>query len=138
MTYKSIIGYRVIFADTDAGGIVYHSRYLEIAERGRNQLMRDLGLDIGTLLNEKNVGFALRSVDMKFHTPALFDNKLTIATKLERLMSASSVWLSLVRRRGTQICTVRASIVCIDRINKNPVVYPGSVLKAFKKLAVMK
>jgi len=134
--HSSSIEYRIIFGDTDAGGIVYHPRYLELSERGRNELMRDLEINIGNLFNESNVVFALRSSDMKFHSPAFFDDKLTITTRLERLTSASSVWVSLIRRGGTQVCTVRADIICMNRANKKAMIYPDDVLKAFEKISI--
>ncbi len=134
--FRSAIDYRVIFGDTDAGGIVYHPRYLELAERGRNELMRELGLDIGALFNQSNVGLALRSADLKFHSPAIFDDNLTVSTSLARLNSASSVWVSHIRRGGTDICTVRADILCMDRIKKKPIIYPDEVLQAFKKMQI--
>ena len=35
---------RVIYADTDAMGIVYHTNYIKWFELGRNELMRQLGV----------------------------------------------------------------------------------------------
>jgi acyl-CoA thioester hydrolase len=35
---------RVIYADTDAMGIVYHTNYIRWFELGRNELMRQMGL----------------------------------------------------------------------------------------------
>lgn len=34
---------RVIYADTDQMGVVYYGRYFEFFERGRTELLRDLG-----------------------------------------------------------------------------------------------
>ncbi len=34
---------RVYYEDTDAAGIVYYANYLKFAERGRTEMMRDLG-----------------------------------------------------------------------------------------------
>ena len=106
---------RVIFGDTDAGGIVYHPRYLEMAERGRNELARSLGLDVGKLFSEEGYGLALRSCDLKFHTPAVFDDLLTIHTHVSKLRAASSVWTTKIKRGPTEICTVNAEIICMDR-----------------------
>ena len=125
---------RVIFADTDAGGVVYHPRYLEMAERGRNELMRAVGLDVGDLFEQRRLGLALRSVDMKFHVPALFDDRLTIRTKVEKLGAASSTWLSRIRRGRTLVCTVRAELVCMDRFSGRPILYPEDVRDVFGQL----
>ena len=36
---------RVYFEDTDAGGIVYHARYLYFLERARTEWLRELGFN---------------------------------------------------------------------------------------------
>jgi len=36
---------RVYFEDTDAGGIVYHARYLYFLERARTEWLRNLGFN---------------------------------------------------------------------------------------------
>ncbi len=33
--------YRVLYGDTDAGGVVYNANYLRYFERGRTELMRE-------------------------------------------------------------------------------------------------
>ena len=125
---------RVIFGDTDAGGVVYHPRYLEMAERGRNELMRAAGLDVGNMFEHRRLSLALRSADMKFHVPALFDDHLTIRTAVERLGAASSMWISRIRRGGTLVCTVRAELVCMDRFSRRPILYPGDLRCVFERM----
>lgn len=127
--------YRIIFGDTDAGGIVYHPRYLELAERGRNEAMRQLGLDVGRLFAEDGYGLALRSAEMKFHAPAMFDDLLTVTTTLARLKAASAVWVSRIQRGAVDICTVKAEIICMERVRHAPVLFPKMVQIAFRKSA---
>ena len=124
---------RVIFGDTDAGGVVYHPRYLEMAERGRNELMRAVGLDVGNMFEHRRLSLALRSADMKFHVPALFDDHLTIRTAVEGLGAASSRWTSRIRRGGTLVCTVRAELVCMDRFSRRPILFPDDVRGIFER-----
>ena len=128
----SLFRCRVIFGDTDAGGIVYHPRYLEMAERGRSELMRALGLDVGVLFAHRNLGLALRSAVLKFHAPAVYDDWLSVRTAVERLGAASSIWVSHIRRGGSLLCVARVEIVCIDRLSRQPVVYPEEVLRVFR------
>ena len=122
----SLFRCRVIFGDTDAGGIVYHPRYLEMAERGRSELMRALGLDVGVLFAHRNLGLALRSAVLKFHAPAVYDDWLSVRTAVERLGAAQ---LDL---GGSLLCVARVEIVCIDRLSRQPVVYPEEVLRVFR------
>ena len=125
---------RVIFGDTDAGGVVYHPRYLEMAERGRNELMRAAGLDVGNLFEQRRLSLALRSADMKFHVPAQFDDHLTVRTGVDRLGAASSRWISRIRRGGTLVCTVRAELVCMDRFSRRPILYPDDLRCMFERM----
>ena len=41
---------RVYYQDTDAGGVVYHSTYLDFMERARYEWLRELGFDIHSLV----------------------------------------------------------------------------------------
>ena len=125
---------RVIFGDTDAGGVVYHPRYLEMAERGRNELMRAAGLDVGSMFEHRRLSLALRSADMRFHVPAQFDDHLIIRTRVEKLGAASSRWISRIRRGGTLVCTVRAELVCMDRFSRRPIRYPDDLRCAFERM----
>ena len=40
---------RVYFEDTDAGGIIYHSQYLNFAERARTEFLRQRNLEQSNL-----------------------------------------------------------------------------------------
>ena len=40
---------RVYYEDTDAEGIVYHSKYLNFAERARTEFLRSYNLDQSTI-----------------------------------------------------------------------------------------
>ena len=44
---------RVYYEDTDAAGIVYHSRYLNFAERARTEMLRLAGFDHGRARSEE-------------------------------------------------------------------------------------
>ena len=56
---------RVYFEDTDFSGVVYHASYLRFMERGRTELLRDLGIDQQTAFSGEAgsaFGFAVRSM----------------------------------------------------------------------------
>ena len=135
-TAASVTTCRVIFGDTDAGGVVYHPRYLEMAERGRNEFMRAAGVDVGSMFEHRRLSLALRAADMRFHVPAEFDDHLTVRTGIERLGAASSRWVSRIHRGGTLVCTVRAELVCMDRPSRRPIPYPGDLRCVFERMQV--
>jgi len=81
--------YRVPYADTDRMGIVYYANYLIFFEKGRTELMRKLGLRYRDLENNDKVFLPCTEANVKYHSPAYYDDLLTIRTKVQKLGSAS-------------------------------------------------
>lgn len=79
---------RVIYADTDAMGIVYYANYLKWFEIGRNELMRDMGIAYDDL--EKS-GYSLPVIELgcEYLYPARYDELLVIETVMTTLRRAS-------------------------------------------------
>ena len=69
---------RVYWEDTDAGGVVYHSRYLNFFERARTEWLRSLGVHQVKLAVEDNVIFAIRHMDIDFAQAARLDDELDV------------------------------------------------------------
>lgn len=70
---------RVLYGDTDAGGVVYNGTYLRFFEQGRGELMRNNGLSYKGL---EELGYILPVVEsyIRYKAPALYDDLLTIKT----------------------------------------------------------
>lgn len=68
---------RVYYADTDAGGIVYHARYLDFAERSRTELLRAVGYP---LVSADGGQFIVRRAQVDWHAPARLDDLLSCDT----------------------------------------------------------
>lgn len=83
--------FRVRYAETDAMGIVHHSRYLPWFEIGRTDWMRQAGL---TYAEFEAMGFYLIVVEagIRYQKPARYDDLVTVRT-----------WLAEVRSRGLRI-----------------------------------
>ena len=81
---------RVYYEDTDFSGVVYHASYLRFMERGRTELIRDLGIDQSALFDEGTaLAFAVRAMQIEFLKPALMDDWLTIETVAVEMKGAS-------------------------------------------------
>ena len=61
---------RVYYEDTDAGGIVYYANYLKFAERARTELLRELGFENSTILEQKGIALAVRRFQILGTDPA--------------------------------------------------------------------
>ncbi len=78
---SGLVRYRVTCADTDADGVVYHSRYLEILERGRTELFRQEGQSYLTL-RQSGVLLPLVECSLRYHLPAKYDDLLMLETRV--------------------------------------------------------
>ena len=52
---------RVYYEDTDAGGVVYHARYLHFLERARTEYLRTFNFSQQELLKEEKGAFVVKS-----------------------------------------------------------------------------
>jgi len=79
---------RVIYADTDAMGIVYHTNYIRWFELGRNELMRQLGVAY-TELEKLGLNLPLTKVSCHYLAPAKYDHLIIVETKFDYIKRAS-------------------------------------------------
>lgn len=64
---------RVYYEDTDAGGVVYHARYLHFFERARTEYLRILNFTQQTLLEEQQLAFVVKSLAIDYCVAAKLD-----------------------------------------------------------------
>ncbi|MRR17219.1 MAG: acyl-CoA thioesterase [Deltaproteobacteria bacterium] len=85
---SNITKVRVIYADTDAMGIVYHTNYIRWFEMGRNEIMRQLGVSHSEL-ERLGLNLPLTKVSCHYLAPAKYDDMVTIETKFDYIKRAS-------------------------------------------------
>jgi acyl-CoA thioester hydrolase len=78
----------VLYADTDAMGVVYHTNYIRWFELGRNELMRQLGVAY-IELEKLSLNLPLTKVSCNYLISARYDQLLTVETKFDYIKRAS-------------------------------------------------
>ncbi len=73
---------RVRYAETDQMGVVYHSNYIIWFEVGRVELLRQLGFTYRDMEKVDDIHIAVADVHCRFKAPAMYDDLLTIRTRL--------------------------------------------------------
>jgi acyl-CoA thioester hydrolase len=71
---------RVYYEDTDAGGMVYHARYLAFAERARTEALREAGVPHDELVTQFGLIFVVRRVEMDYLRPVRLDAEVIVET----------------------------------------------------------
>ena len=88
MSVHNFTKVRVLFADTDAMGVVYHTNYIKWFELGRNEFMRQLGLPY-TELPKMGLNLPLINVSCEYLKFAVYDQLLTVETEFDYIKKAT-------------------------------------------------
>jgi acyl-CoA thioester hydrolase len=72
------VPYRVIFADTDAMGIVYHANYLRMVDFGRTEWFRKFSHSPREMFEKYEYCIIIIEAHLEHKKPARFDEPLTV------------------------------------------------------------
>lgn len=125
---------RVYYEDTDAGGICYHTAYLRFAERGRTEMLRDLGFDHVGLKDEAGGNFVVARVEVDFLKPARLDDALVVETRIRAAGGASATMEQVVTRDGEDLVRLVVRLAFLNP-NGRPGRMPQGVRCAFDRAA---
>lgn len=120
--------YDVAYADTDAGGIVYHARYVEMAERSRNRAMVALGVPVQAMRARFGVLPLVREVRATYHRPAFVGDALSLASGIVAASQVRAIWGTRIDRAGDRICDVEVQLVAFDPASGGPCLLPAALL----------
>lgn len=120
--------FRVYYEDTDAGGVVYHARYLGFFERGRCEFLRQQGLSVRELADKGSI-FPVVRMEIDFRAPAVLDDLLRVETEvLEAGKTSFTLGQRVVRAGdGKTLVEGRVTLVCVGPGMK-PRRLPGELL----------
>ena len=125
---------RVYWEDTDAGGVVYHARYLAFMERARSEWMRALGWDQGVLRDRDDQVFVVRAMDIDFRAPARLDDQLQVSVRLLECRGASFSVGQRIERDGALLVEARVRIAALRASDFRPRPIPDALLTELKPL----
>lgn len=109
---------RVYYADTDAGGVVYHANYLRYAERARTEALRDAGIPHAVLVERFGLMFMVHRAEIDYQRPAIVDDLLVVETETMDVGGATVLLRQTVRGPKGVCATLRIKLACV-RIGGN-------------------
>lgn len=119
---------RVYYEDTDSGGVVYHSQYLNFMERARTEWLRSLGFEQDVLIDRHQCIFAVHSMNLQFKRPARFNDALMVKNGLASAAGASLVFDQKVYRDDELLCQAEVKVACLDAVRFRPMPIPSFML----------
>ena len=106
-----IMPIRIYYEDTDAGGVVYHARYVAFCERARSDCLRLLGIhqsDLG------GVFFVVRRMTCDFLKPARLDDLLEVQTRFVEMAGARVEIAQEVMLNGNTCFRAHVTVALVD------------------------
>jgi acyl-CoA thioester hydrolase len=125
---------RVYYEDTDTGGVVYHSIYLNFIERARSEIFFRNG--ISPIDNEFH--FVVKEINAKFLKPAKLGDELKIETNVIKIKNASVKLHQIINfKENPEIKVFEAivDLVCLkgDKISKIPLKFENIFNQYYEK-----
>jgi len=122
---------RVYYEDTDAGGVVYHSQYLNFLERARTEWLRAVGFEQDALRQDPGLIFVVNRMAIDYLAPARFNDALRVSVQLQETRGARLLINQQVMHLNDNKTLVRAEVqvVCVDATRFRPMAVPSFILE---------
>jgi len=118
---------RVYFEDTDAGGVVYHARYLNFFERARTELLRANGIQCETLRQEHNLIWVVLDINVRYLKAAKLDDELLVSAELAWRKGVRQGFVQDIKRKsdGALLATAELSAAMLHADSLRPARMPA-------------
>ena len=112
---------RTRYAETDQMGVVYYGNYPQYLELGRVEWLRAIGLTYKEMEAE-GIMMPVVSLQIQYKKPALYDELITIRTKLKDLPSTKIEFdYEILNEKGELLSTANTVLVFVDAKTFRPV-----------------
>ncbi|WP_419769737.1 MAG: YbgC/FadM family acyl-CoA thioesterase [Candidatus Marinarcus sp.] len=116
---------RVYYEDTDCGGVVYHSNYLNFCERARSELFFQKGLSP----HNEDEFFVVKKIEADYIKPARFADVLEVKTQLIKQKNTSLVMNQEIYRADELIFRMAVTVVFLKAMK--PAKIPLKLMEIF-------
>ena len=106
---------RIYYEDVDAGGIVYHSNYLNYCERARSEKFFEQGL---SPIIDINSHFVVRKMECDFISSAKFGDIIDISVELIELKKVSFFLKQIIKVKDKIVFEATVMLVLVN--NRKP------------------
>ena len=120
---------RVYYEDTDAGGVVFYANYLKFFERARTEMLRALGFEQDDLIAKNGIIFAVRSIEVDYLRPALFNEQILVSAEVVLAKKVSVTFEQAITRGDDVLCKSTVRIACLDAKTLRPKEIPENLIE---------
>ena len=105
---------RVRYAEADPMGYLHHAHYFTYFEMGRTELLREQGWSYREI-EASGLFIVVVKISCRFHSPARYDELLTLRTRLTRVTRARIEHRYELWRDETLLTEAESTLACVDR-----------------------
>jgi 4-hydroxybenzoyl-CoA thioesterase len=119
---------RVYIEDTDAGGVVFHARYLHFMERARTEWVRSCGIGLRAGMAD-NISYVVQRLSIHYAAPARLDDELIVTAEP---LAFGRVWMEFRQRvvrvqDRKKLCEADVKVACIALDSGRPIRLPENI-----------
>jgi len=120
--------YLVSYADTDAGGVLHHAKYVELAERGRHQWLKHRRLSFSQLTKKHGLSLVVHDISAKYKSAVYLEDEVKVNTRLKQIDRKGLEWITDIKKAGKVSCKVITKMVCLNAATKSIVSVPNFLI----------
>ena len=139
LTHQHLL--RVYYEDTDAQAIVYNANYLKFMERGRTEMLRDMGFVHPQITENGSNYFVVGEINARYKASAKLDDQLIVETSVLNIGNASlKLQQNVLKRVATGNILLLEGVVTLIYIAESgkPVRIPDTLRDVFAPYLVTK
>jgi YbgC/YbaW family acyl-CoA thioester hydrolase len=121
--------------DTDATGIVFHPKYLEIATAARESFVDALGFSAGLAEATRNQRLVAYNLSMRFRGQCFLRDNLVVATSVVGLTKSKIKITQQILRSDQEVVLIHLDFAMTDSLSNKPVLLSDELIQKIKKHA---
>ncbi|TLX73241.1 acyl-CoA thioesterase [Labilibacter sediminis] len=134
---KDYFQIRPRYDEVDQMGYVYHANHVSYCHQARTELLRKFKINDNEL-EVKGLMLPVISFNIKYKTPAKYDELLTIKTVLKGMPKVRMTFSFEIRNEQQQLVSHGDSeVVFVDKETRKPMMAPDFVLEALDGVSVL-
>jgi acyl-CoA thioester hydrolase len=136
INFSNVTKVRVRYGETDQMGYCYYGNYAQYFEVGRVEALRSIGMSYKNM-EKAGIMLPVSEFSVKYKLPALYDDELTIVTKIVKVKGVRIEFEYLIyNENDKEIANATTTLVFIDKTTKNPIPIPVNFLNVISKYEI--
>jgi acyl-CoA thioester hydrolase len=120
------------YDEVDQMGYVYHANHISYCHQARTELLRKYGLN-DAVMEERGIMLPVISFDIKYKTPAVYDEVLTIKTMVKQMPGVRfSFEFEIYNPANKLVSLGKSEVVFVDKQTRKPMQVPQFVKEILK------